>query len=90
LKAAQVIIEKLLLKYNDSTERSSLNLILFSSVRKLIMKIARVITLSNGHLYLIALKGSALSMIQQLASFSANTQFVKHELFPNYAVEEWR
>jgi hypothetical protein len=54
------LLEKVLLKYNDSNERAQMTLYIFSELIITYLKIIRVMQTSGGHLMFIALKGSGV------------------------------
>ena len=54
------------------------------------MKIIRAISMHDGHVIIVGLKGYGIGMMTRLACFAANIGFSKMELHPNFVDEEWR
>jgi hypothetical protein len=54
---------------------------LFNQLNRLILKILRVITLPNGHLINVAMKGYGMKSVMKLAAFSANHQLRELEVY---------
>lgn len=90
MSSSNQIIEKALLKYNESTDRQPLSLILFAELNCLLMKIVRVLSTTNGQLVTIALNGSGVETLVKLSCFSINCQLKLQELVPGLAFEEQR
>lgn len=54
------------------------------------MKIIRAVSMHDGHVIIVGLKGHGISMMTRLACFAAGISFNKMELHPNFVDEEWR
>jgi len=54
------------------------------------MKIIRAVSMHDGHVIIVGLKGYGIGMMTRLACFAANIGFNKMELHPNFVDEEWR
>ena len=84
------VIEKLLFKYNDSTERQHIHLILFTEINKLLMQMTRIISIPYGHMMLVALKGQGIQTLKRLACFSQGYFCKELETVSGTTIEEWR
>lgn len=80
----------MLFKYNDSSERPHMNLLLFNEINKVLIKMIRILSTSNGHLLLIAMKGAGISYLEKLASFALGYYSKAMELVPGFTMDEWR
>ncbi len=54
------------------------------------LKILRVITLPNGHLINVAMKGYGMKSVMKLAAFAANHQLRELEVYEGVQVEDWQ
>ncbi|CDW77756.1 dynein heavy chain axonemal [Stylonychia lemnae] len=83
-------IDKMLEKYNEASDRSQINLILFNDINRILLKMVRVLSTSNGHMLVVTVKGSGITNLQKLASFSLGYQLKQLEMLPGFSLEEWR
>lgn len=83
-------IEGYLNKYNESPDKQKISLQLYRELNHHIIKIIRAITMHDGHVIIVGLKGYGISMMTKLACFAAGIGFNKMELHPNFVDEEWR
>lgn len=69
--AAGKVIEAHLERYNDSNERTRLNLILYDRLSAEMLKVRRAISVSGGHLVHISMKGFGMTSVVRLCAYSA-------------------
>jgi hypothetical protein len=65
------VIERNLVRYNDSNERARLDLMLYNQLSRQMLKMLRVLSAPNGHLVHVAPKGFGLSSALRLVAFTA-------------------
>jgi hypothetical protein len=65
-------------------------LTLYKEFNRHLLKVCRAITVHDGHLIIVGMKGHGITMLTKLACFVSNVQFNKMELHPNFTEEEWR
>jgi hypothetical protein len=65
------VIDANLERYNDSNERVRIDLILYNTLNREMLKILRVISTPNGHLVHVSMKGFGLSSVMKLVTFAA-------------------
>lgn len=83
-------IDGYLSKYNEQPDRQRISLTLYRELNHHIMKIIRAVSMHDGHVIIVGLKGFGISMMTRLACFAAGIDFNKMELHPNFVDEEWR
>ena len=83
-------IEGFLNKYNESPDKAKISLQLYTELNRHILKIIRAVSMHDGHVIIVGMKGYGISMVTRLACFAANINYNKMELHPNFVDEEWR
>ena len=83
-------IEGFLIKYNEQPDKAKMTLTLYREFNRHLLKIIRAVTVHDGHVIIVGMKGFGISMMTRLACFSAGITFNKMELHPNFVEEEWR
>lgn len=85
----QKVIEAYLERYNDSNERVRLDLMLFNQLNRLMLKMLRVLSTTNGHLISVAMKGHGMNSVIKLVTFAANQQLKELEVYEGFQTDEW-
>jgi dynein heavy chain len=67
----QTVIEGNLVRFNDSNERTRLDLLLYNQINMQMLKILRIISSPKGHILNIAMKGMGMNSIVRLVTFAA-------------------
>lgn len=83
-------IEGYLSKYNEQPDKAKISLTLFREFNRHLLKIVRAVTVHNGHVIIVGMKGYGINMMTRLACFAAGIQYNKMELHPNFVDDEWR
>jgi dynein heavy chain len=67
----QRVIEGNLVRFNDSNERTRLDLLLYNQINIQMLKMQRIISSPKGHILNIAMKGMGMNSIVRLVTFAA-------------------
>lgn len=86
----QKLIQGALVKYNDSNERVRLDLMLFNQVNRLMLKMLRAISIPNGHLINVAMKGYGMNSVIKLVAMSAGHVLKELDVYEGFQMDEWQ
>jgi hypothetical protein len=83
------VVASVLERHNDSNERTRIDLMLFNHLCRIMLKILRAISMPNGHLINVAMKGFGVNHIMKLVSFAAGHILRDIEIYDGYSLDEW-
>lgn len=86
----QKVIEAELERFNDQHDKVKIDIYLYNQLNRHMVKMLRVLSVPNGHLLNVAMKGFGMSRVTELVCFAAGHRLFKFDTYQGYSTAEWQ